>query len=71
MPFKKGRKKTGGKQKGSKNKKTLVWKALSESITGGQAEKFQEFMDELWDRDKQDRMKAAELFLKTLDFFLR
>ena len=26
-------------------------------------------MNELWAGDKQDRYKAAELFLKTLDFF--
>ena len=26
-------------------------------------------MDELWDSDKHDRLKAAELFLKTMDFF--
>ena len=39
------------------------------SITGGQADNFNQFMDELWDGDKQDRMKAAELFLKTLEYF--
>ena len=26
-------------------------------------------MNELWDGDKQDRIKAAELFLKTMEFF--
>jgi len=52
-----------------RNQKSKAWEALSESITGGQAEKFQEFMNELWAGDKQDRVKAAELFLKTLEYF--
>jgi len=26
-------------------------------------------MNELWDGDKHDRLKAAELFLKTMEFF--
>lgn len=26
-------------------------------------------MNELWAGDKQDRMKTAELFLKTMEFF--
>ena len=69
MPFQKGRKKTGGKQKGSVNQKSKAWAELSESITGGHADNFNQFMDELWNGDKQDRMKAAELFLKTMEFF--
>ena len=56
MPFQIG---NSGRPKGLKNQKTKAWEALSESITGGQAEKFQEFMNELWAGDKQDRMKAA------------
>jgi len=27
------------------------------------------YMNELWAGDKQDRMKTAELFLKTMEFF--
>ena len=61
-PFQKGRKKTGGKRKGSKNQKSKAWQALSESITGGHADNFNQFMDELWDGDKQDRYKAADCF---------
>jgi len=26
-------------------------------------------MNELWEGDKQDKLKAAELFLKTMEFF--
>ena len=66
MPFQKGCKKTGGKQKGSKNQKTKAWEALSESITGNDADNFRKHMDHLW---KTSPHKAAELFLKTLEFF--
>ena len=58
-----------GSRNGIKNKKTIAWEALSESITGCQAERFNDFLNELWDGTKQDQYKAAELFLKTCDFF--
>ena len=67
MPFKKG--KSGnlkGKPKGVKAKKTLEWEALGESITTKQAGKFNKFLDNLWE---QDQLKAADLFLQTLEYF--
>lgn len=71
MPFEKG--KSGnpdGKPKGAKGVKTLQWEALGESITGQQAEKFNAFLDKLWNsRDDQDKMIASELYLKTLEYF--
>ena len=42
-----------------KNQKTKAWKKLSESITGGHADNFNQFMNELWDGDTRDRMKAV------------
>ncbi len=63
MPFQKG---NSGRPKGSKGKKTVAWEALAESITGNDADKFRKHMDHLWETSPD---KAAELFLKTLDFF--
>lgn len=40
MAAHKGHKKYGGKKKGSKNKKTLEWEALGESIINEHAERF-------------------------------
>ena len=67
MPFVKG--KSGnvkGKPKGVKAQKTLEWEALGESITTRQAGKFNKFLDRLWDNDE---LKAADLFLQTLEYF--
>jgi hypothetical protein len=71
MPFEKG--KSGnptGKPIGAKAQRTLQWEALGESITGQQAEKFNDFLDKLWNsRNDEDKMIASELYLKTLEYF--
>jgi hypothetical protein len=70
MPFKKGQSgNPNGKPKGSKGKKTEQWEAIGESITGKHAESFNQFMDELWQGDNVKKMDAAELYLKTLEYF--
>jgi hypothetical protein len=59
-----------GRPIGSKNKRTEQWEQLGESITGQQAEKFNEFLDKLWNsRNDEDKMIASELYLKTLEYF--
>lgn len=59
-----------GRPKGTKNVKTAQWEALAESITTTQAEKFSEYMNELWSSaDPKNRNQAAELYLKTLEYF--
>ena len=59
-----------GRPVGSKNKRTEQWEQLGESITGQQAEKFNAFMDKLWNsRNDEDKMIASELYLKTLEYF--
>jgi len=61
---------TQGRPVGSKNKRTEQWEALGESITGQQAEKFNDFLDKLWNsRNDEDKMIASELYLKTLEYF--
>lgn len=61
---------SSGRPVGSKNKRTEQWEALGESITGHQAEKFNEFLDKLWgSRNDEDKMIASELYLKTLEYF--
>lgn len=71
MPFKKGQSgNVKGKPKGAKGKKTEQWEALADSITGQQAENFQNFMNELWLSDEmKDKTLAAELFIKTVEYF--
>lgn len=70
MPFKKGQSgNPNGKPKGAKGKKTEQWEAIGESITGKHAEKFNAFMDELWEGDNVKKMDAADLYLKTLEYF--
>ena len=59
-----------GRPVGSKNKRTEQWEQLGESITGQQAEKFNDFLDKLWNsRNDEDKMIASELYLKTLEYF--
>ena len=59
-----------GRPVGSKNKRTEQWEQLGESITGQQAEQFNDFMNKLWgSRNDEDKMIASELYLKTLEYF--
>jgi hypothetical protein len=59
-----------GRPKGAKNVRTLQWEELGELITGHHADRFTTLLDELWQsKDTAERMKAADLFLRTLDYF--
>ena len=61
---------TNGRPVGSKNKRTEQWEQLGESITGQQAEQFNDFLNKLWgSRNDEDKMIASELYLKTLEYF--
>ncbi len=71
MPFKKGVSgNIKGKPKGAKGKKTVQWEALAESITGEQSKSFADYMKTLWkSKDPKDKNMAAELFIKTVEYF--
>lgn len=59
-----------GKPKGAKSLRLKQWDALGESIIGQQAEEFNNFLNELWNEPSTDKkMAAAELYLKTLEYF--
>ncbi|HET6224649.1 MAG TPA: hypothetical protein VFF27_00125 [Bacteroidia bacterium] len=62
MPFEKGHEKTGGKEKGSKNKKTELWEEFSSYCLEGGLEKFKVELGKL---DKAAYVKA---FLTLLEF---
>ncbi len=61
--FEKGRAKTGGKQKGSKNERTKEWEKLAESIQERHTERFNDILDSL------DDEKFADKFLQILEYF--
>jgi hypothetical protein len=67
MPFKEG---NSGRPRGAKGKKSAQWEALAESITGEQADHFSNHINKLWTSNKpEDKDKAADLFLKTVEYF--
>lgn len=51
MAFKKGKPKTGGKQKGTPNKKTVVLNTFAETICDGGMEKFKTELSKLEGRE--------------------
>ncbi|HRO39923.1 MAG TPA: DUF5681 domain-containing protein [Flavobacteriales bacterium] len=59
-----------GRKPGTRNIKTLQWGELGECITATHATQFNDLLNDLWSsKDMGDRVKAADLFLKTLDYF--
>jgi hypothetical protein len=51
MGFEKGKQKTGGKEKGTKNKKTLILDSFASSIVDGGMEKFQTELSKMEGRE--------------------
>lgn len=59
-----------GRPPGARNRKTLQWEELGKSITGTHAPEFNALLLVLSSSpDVADRVRAAELFLKVLDYF--
>ena len=59
-----------GRPKGTKNTKTLQWEELGKQITNNNAARFNALLGRLWDSsDINDQVKAAELFLKLVEYF--
>lgn len=59
-----------GRPKGSRNERTLQWEELGKEITERNAAKFNDLLGRLWEnRDVSVQVKAAELFLRSLEFF--
>ena len=66
MPFEEGKKKTGGRKKGAKNKKTTANKESLEALfmnSGG----FEQLMDDISKLDERDKVTAK---LKLIEFFM-
>lgn len=59
-----------GRPKGTKNTRTLQWEELGKQITEANTAKFNGLLGRLWDSpDINDQVKAAELFLKLVEYF--
>lgn len=59
-----------GRPKGSRNERTLQWEELGKEITERNAAKFNDLLGRLWENtDVSVQVKAAELFLRSLEFF--
>lgn len=71
MPQKGTTNNPNGRPKGIVNKRVQQWESLADAITGQQAEKFEVYMNELWESaDPKDKYKAAQLFIQTLEYFM-
>lgn len=66
MPFKKGRKKTGGRQKGTANKATLDLKA---TVAGFVCDNFAHFV-ELMNEEQTSAKDKAALYIKLMEYVL-
>lgn len=64
MPFKKGQKKTGGKEKGTSNKKTLILNSFAETIVDGGMDKFQAELTNLSGKQYVDAYMALFEYVK-------
>lgn len=62
MGFEKGKEKTGGKQKGTRNKKTEQWESFSEYCLNGGLEKFKIELNRL------EKSQFVNAFLTLLEF---
>lgn len=70
MPFKKGQSgNPKGKPKGAIGKKTQQWDLLADTLTGEQSTNFTELMSELWNGSKEDKLTAADLYIKMVEYF--
>lgn len=70
MPVKGISNNPAGRPKGIVNARVQQWNALSESIMGMHTQKFDDYLNSLWDSsDQRDRLKAAILYLKVLEYF--
>jgi hypothetical protein len=70
MPQKGTTNNPAGRPKGIVNERVKQWESLADAITGKQAARFEEFMDQLWDsEDPKDHFKAAHMFLEVLEYF--
>lgn len=59
-----------GRPKGSKNKRTLQWNAFGDALVTEHSARFTDTLEALWDsEDLNDQIRAAELFLKMLEYF--
>lgn len=64
MKFQEGHKKLGGRQKGSKNERTLQWEALGDSITTVHTERFNSILAKL-----KDDKEFMDRYLQLIEYF--
>ena len=70
MPVKGISNNPSGRPKGIINARVQQWQELSDSITGSQAQKFDEYLNKLWNSSNpQDQYKAAQLYIQVVEYF--
>jgi hypothetical protein len=58
-----------GRPSGVQNKRTEAWNELVDSISEVHSEQFNMLLNDLWAGNTSERLKAAELYLKALNYF--
>lgn len=58
-----------GRPQGSKGLRKVQWESLSETILNAHTKEFDDYLHELWKGDQAQRFMAAQLYLKTLQYF--
>lgn len=70
MPLKGKSNNPAGRPKGIVNARVQQWNELSDSITSVHTERFNQYMNSLWNSENpNDQYKAAQLFISVLEYF--
>jgi len=67
--FQRGEVNSGGRPKGSINKRTLEWELIKESMFNRHIPKLNKLLDRLWAGDEEEQERAMKHTLNLLEYF--